>query len=599
MSKKQPESQRPHLQIYKKVIGFLFRNLRESKASIALSLFLLFLTQVSSRLSEAYLIKLVIDTISNKVPSIILANQITVYILIYIGIQISVLIASRIAYLLLTKSFSKMIDQVYSISFKQINSLSYDFFQNNKSGAILAKIKRLVSSMIDLSYRFHFDIYKTMCTLSMTLAGLSFISPKLGLALLAFIIFYTILTTLVTAKYANAFAEPAEKHSELTADLADKITNILTVKTFGKTNQEQIHFDDLSQSYASLLYTKWKTNELINGLQVLLMICIELIVWMILIKGWQNGSIGAGDMAFVQSLVFASFHKLWGFGATLLSINTSVYDAKEMLDIFGMKSSLNLDENPISNFEIKTGEIKLKDVNFYYDKDSNVFQNLNLQIPPGQKIGIVGHSGSGKSTLIKLLLRLMDPIQGQILFDNQNIQKLDLDSFRSQISYVPQQPLLFHRSIQENIAYANPSATKSQIIEVAKKAHAHEFISRLPQGYNSLVGERGVKLSGGERQRIAIARAMLEPTKVLILDEATSALDSISEKFIQESFHDLMQDRTTIVIAHRLSTIQQLDRILVMKDGQIVEDGSHQDLLSKRGEYHKLWAHQNNGFISE
>jgi ATP-binding cassette subfamily B protein len=270
-----------------------------------------------------------------------------------------------------------------------------------------------------------------------------------------------------------------------------------------------------------------------------------------------------------------------------------------MLEIFDMKSSLNLDPSPIKDFQIQNGEIQLKNIHFTYDQDTKVFHNLNLHIKPGEKVGIVGHSGSGKSTLIKLLLRLMDPIQGQVLFDKQDIQKLDLDLFRSQISYVPQQPMLFHRTIFENISYANPTATKEQVIAVAKKAHAHEFISKLPKGYNSLVGERGIKLSGGERQRIAIARAMLEPNKVLLLDEATSALDSISEKYIQDSFQKLMQNRTTIVIAHRLSTIQQLDRIIVMEDGKIVEDGSHQELLKKKGTYHHLWSHQNDGFIQD
>jgi ATP-binding cassette subfamily B protein len=193
----------------------------------------------------------------------------------------------------------------------------------------------------------------------------------------------------------------------------------------------------------------------------------------------------------------------------------------------------------------------------------------------------------------------MDPSQGMVICDGKNIQELDIGNYRSQISYVPQQPLLFHRSVLDNIRYANPKATLKEVVQVAKKAHAHEFITKLPRQYKTTVGERGVKLSGGERQRIAIARALLEPNKILILDEATSALDSISERFIQESLNELMKNRTTIVIAHRLSTIEKLDRILVMKDGQIVEDGSHQDLLKQKGEYHNLWSHQNDGFIQD
>lgn len=595
--KNQPQNQQ--FRIYKKVLGFLFKNLKEFKYYILASLVILFCTQITTRLAEAYLLKLVIETISYSAPNTELVQQIFFYVLIYVGAQFTVLVGSRAAYLMLTYSFAKITGNLYESAFEKINSLSYDFFQNNKSGSILAKIKRFVSSMIDLCYRFHYDIFKTFATLSLTLTGLAYTSWQLGLALFSFIVVYSLITTAVTAKYSNIFSEPAEKHSELTGDLADKITNILTIKTFGKTTIEKTNFNKLSQNYSSLLFRKWKANELINGLQVALMIIIEFIVWIIMIDGWKNGTITAGDMAFVQSLVFASFHKLWGFGATLLAINTAIYDAQEMLEIFDMKSSLNLDPSPIKDFQIQNGEIQLKNIHFTYDQDTKVFHNLNLHIKPGEKVGIVGHSGSGKSTLIKLLLRLMDPIQGQVLFDNQDIQKLDLDLFRSQISYVPQQPMLFHRTILENISYANPTATKEQVIAVAKKAHAHEFISKLPKGYNSLVGERGIKLSGGERQRIAIARAMLEPNKVLLLDEATSALDSISEKYIQDSFQKLMQNRTTIVIAHRLSTIQQLDRIIVMEDGKIVEDGSHQELLKKKGTYHHLWSHQNDGFIQD
>ena len=250
---------------------------------------------------------------------------------------------------------------------------------------------------------------------------------------------------------------------------------------------------------------------------------------------------------------------------------------------------------------VRRGEIQFENVRFHYDKASKaVFQDFSLTVAAGERVALVGHSGGGKSTIVKLLLRLYDLNQGRILIDGQDIAKVTQKSLRRSVALVPQDPILFHRSIAENIAYAKPGATSVDIERVAKLAHAHEFIERLPKKYDTLVGERGVKLSGGERQRIAIARAMLADTPVLILDEATSSLDSLSEGFIQEALARLIQGRTTIVIAHRLSTIKRVDRILVIEVGKIVEEGSHAALLKKKdGLYRNFYELQAGGFIGE
>jgi ATP-binding cassette subfamily B protein len=232
-------------------------------------------------------------------------------------------------------------------------------------------------------------------------------------------------------------------------------------------------------------------------------------------------------------------------------------------------------------------------------KDDSLFSKLNLHIKAGEKIGLVGHSGSGKTTLTKLLLRFNDIDSGEILIDGQNVAAITQEDLRRHVAYIPQEPLLFHRSIRENIAYGKPEASDEEIEEAAKKAYATEFIDKLPAGYNTLVGERGVKLSGGQRQRIVIARAILKDAPILVLDEATSALDSESEKYIQAALMELMKKRTAIVIAHRLSTIQKMDRIIVLDHGTIVEEGSHKDLIKQNGTYAKLWAHQSGGFIEE
>ena len=228
---------------------------------------------------------------------------------------------------------------------------------------------------------------------------------------------------------------------------------------------------------------------------------------------------------------------------------------------------------------------------------NEVLKGINLEVKPGERVGIVGHSGAGKSTITKLVLRLNDVTSGKIMIDGQDIRNVSQDDLRSAISYVPQESILFHRTIKENINYGKINATMNEIIEVSKKAHAHEFVLNLSKGYDTLVGERGVKLSGGERQRVAIARAMLKPAPILILDEATSSLDSISESYIQEAFTELMKGKTSIVIAHRLSTVQKMDRIIVLEKGKIVEDGTHKQLLRKKGFYRNLWDHQTGGFL--
>ena len=250
--------------------------------------------------------------------------------------------------------------------------------------------------------------------------------------------------------------------------------------------------------------------------------------------------------------------------------------------------------------QVKAGNIDFEHIGFTYEDSANatpVFTDLNLHIPGGQRVGLVGQSGSGKTTLTKLLLRLSDVQQGEVLVDGQDISKCSQQSLRRQIAYVPQEALLFHRSILENISYGKPDATREEIVAAAEKANALEFIEQLPNGFDTMVGERGIKLSGGQRQRIAIARAILADAPILVLDEATSALDSESEALVQDALANLMQGRTSIVVAHRLSTVASLDRIVVLDNGKIVEDGTHASLIDASGEYAHLWDRQTGAFL--
>jgi ATP-binding cassette subfamily B protein len=291
--------------------------------------------------------------------------------------------------------------------------------------------------------------------------------------------------------------------------------------------------------------------------------------------------------------------QLWSINEVIRNYNKVIGDAHEMVDILHLPASVrDLYE---TDLVVSQGLIEIDDITFGHDDqhDEPLFEHFDLTVLPGEKVGLVGQSGSGKTTLTRLLLRFSDLGAGQIRIDGQDIAGVRQRSLRRQISYVPQEPLLFHRSLRENIAYGLPGATAEQVIDAARRAYALEFIESLPNGFDTLVGERGVKLSGGQRQRIAIARAILKDARILVLDEATSALDSESEVHIQRALAQAMAGRTTLVIAHRLSTIQAMDRILVMDTGRIIEQGSHRELLAAHGVYASLWAHQSGGFLSE
>jgi ABC-type multidrug transport system fused ATPase/permease subunit len=317
----------------------------------------------------------------------------------------------------------------------------------------------------------------------------------------------------------------------------------------------------------------------------------------ILSEGWVDGEITAGRLvSFVLLVTYISGTII--FLGRIISHAAKIYgQAEEGLNEVMVPLEI-LDTESANRLHVSSTGVTWKDVSFDYE-GVPVFKDFNLEIPAGQRGGLVGHSGAGKTTFVSLLLRQHDVMKGSILIDNQDIKSVTQDSLREHIAVVPQEPLLFHRSIRENIAYGKPGATDEEIIEVAKKAQAHEFITALPEGYETLVGERGVKLSGGQKQRVAIARAMLKDAPILVLDEATSALDSESEVAIQKALHELMEGKTVIAVAHRLSTLREMDRIIVLDQGVIVEDGSHDELSKAGSVYQRLWEHQAGGFLTD
>ncbi len=335
----------------------------------------------------------------------------------------------------------------------------------------------------------------------------------------------------------------------------------------------------------------WNAGSIISAIQQALAAVIEVGLLTLGVILWQQGIVTVGDFVLIQVYIISLVNRVWDIGNTLQRVYDAFSDASEMIDIIELPFGIS--DAPNASALVPTeGTLRFDAVSFYYNTDRPILSNLDLQIQGGEKIALVGSSGAGKSTVTKLLLRQYDIREGSITIDGQDIREVTQHSLHEAIGYVPQEPILFHRSLRDNIAYGKRTATEEEIVEAAKKAHCHEFISSLPDQYATHVGERGVKLSGGERQRVAIARAILKNAPILVLDEATSSLDSHSESLIQDALEKLMKGKTVIVIAHRLSTVMDADIIFVVAKGKIVAHGTHKELEKKSKDYKELIKNQ-------
>lgn len=388
---------------------------------------------------------------------------------------------------------------------------------------------------------------------------------------------------------------------KLTSHLSDSIVNAQTVKTFAREDLERQRNAKLNKALQDLRIRDWRRAGISgsNRIGALLFMQILLLGFVVYLTRRNPALLAAGIFAFAYTL--ALINRLFEINNLTRQVEESILNASPMMAM--LRESIEIQDAPdAGELRVRHGAIDIKDISFTYPENTQngiVFNHFSLSVKPGEKIGLVGPSGGGKSTLTRLLLRFDDVQAGTIQIDGQDIAEVTQHSLREAIAYVPQDPLLFHRSIRDNIAYGKPEASDAEVIKASKKANAHDFITALPNGYETVVGERGVKLSGGQRQRVAIARAILKDAPILVLDEATSALDSENEIQVQKALWKLMEGRTTLVIAHRLSTIQRMDRIVVLEDGIVAEEGSHKKLLAKKGLYAKLWGHQSGGFLEE
>ena len=482
------------------------------------------------------------------------------------------------------------------LAFDAVVNQSMTFHSNRFSGSLTSAANKLPSAFIRLKSNFIWDFYPLILTVIYTIGSAAFVC--LPFALILFICTATYMTVAVVTYYKtmNVDAALAEAENKQTGQLADSITNEISVKSYAREKFERARFERVTGRTFAATMRVAKVSFFRNlSLNVVSLIAFIVVIVLIILSHNLFG-LTIANVVFLYSVSNILLSNVWTINHILRNINTSFGDAKEMVKILDLPYIV--DDKTDKPLKVSDAKIEFSHVSFSHEKQKEkLFEDFNLEIMPGKSVGLVGVSGSGKTTLTKLLLRFDDVKKGAIYIDGQDIRDVTQTSLRSAIAYVPQESALFHRSVFENIAYGRPDATDEEVFEAARLANADEFIADLPEGYDTMVGERGVKLSGGQRQRIAIARAILKDAPILVLDEATSALDSESEAAIQGALANLMEGRTTIVVAHRLSTIAGLDEIVVLKDGKIVEQGSHKKLLSKNGEYAKLWNRQSGAFL--
>ena len=498
-------------------------------------------------------------------------------------------------------TYTKVSADLRNRSFSYFIDHSYGFFLNNFTGALTQRVNRFSRSFQNITDRLYYNVISTVVRVIGIIVVLSLTYPILAVTIAVWIVFL-LFTSYWAAQWKLKYSLlTAEADSRLSASLSDSFSNHTTIQLFSGRKHETDRFGAVVAEHAHLWYKRWNVDMVIDTIQAFLSVALQFIVFYVTIHSWGQGLVTIGMFVLVQSYIIGLNDDLWQSSRVIRDMYESFADAKEAVDVLLLPHAVK-DIPGAKDLNVTAGEVVFKDVRFSFNAGHPVLNGINLNVRPGERVALIGPSGAGKSTIVRLLLRLHDleSNQGAILIDGQNIHDVSQDSLRRSISFVPQDPILFHRSLKDNIKYGKTDATDEQVIEAATLAHCHEFISGFPYGYDTYVGERGVKLSGGERQRVAIARAILKNAPILVLDEATSSLDSHSELLIQNALETLMKGKTVVVIAHRLSTIRKMNRIVVLDHGSILEEGSHEQLIAREnGLYAKLWSLQSHGFIKD
>lgn len=522
------------------------------------------------------------------------------YVALFVGANVAGQVCSKLQDYTCARLEIRASYELARRSFDVLSNQSMTFHTNRYGGSLVSATQKYVGAYATLMDTFTYSLLPGAATVAMTIALLSPFVPAYVVLLAVVLVIYVMVVLKLYRKILpiNAAASAAQNH--LSGELSDSITNIMAVKTAGREAYEQEVFrrasEDVRQADSARMRRTVRTGAVTSTLIVLMMALTA--VFIAGGNAWLGISGGTLVMMFTYTNTLAMRFNM--LSAMFQQINRALGDAHD-LTVALDEPLLVADDPNAPELRVTAGRIDFEGVGFRYadaDARDRVFDDFTLEIPAGQRVGLVGRSGSGKTTLTTLLLRLEDLTRGRIVIDGQDIAHVTQTSLRRQIAYVAQEPMLFHRSIRENIAYGRPDASDAEVERAAREANAWKFIERLPDGLDTEVGERGVKLSGGQRQRVAIARAILMDAPILVLDEATSALDSESERLIQDALENLMRGRTAIVVAHRLSTVASLDRIVVLSHGAIAEDGTHEELVAAGGEYASLWSRQTGSFLA-
>ncbi len=578
----------------KKTLWLYWQQVKKHKISFFLMVFCIPLGVLLIDTILPYFLSLAIGGLAENHYDATKANLIGAGIIGFIGA-----VVNFVGFRSMTIHEADVIADLRESTFNTLINKDYEFFSNQKIGAMTSRFIDFVRSEVTIQ---DLVIIRTLGFVLSVGGGIIILAGQslIAAAVILFFIAALLLQIRWSAKKRAPWRhERKELVSEIHGAVADALTNNVIVKTFAAETREITHLNKLTDRFRKVYKKDIGFVSAEGSMRVAIMIILQIIAIAAAAAMVQRNTIALATAIFMLAYLQRIGSQLFVLGDIINGYDQAFLDAAPMTEMLE-RSDIITDKPGAHDLTLHEATIAFDNVSYRYsDGNEDVLKNLTLSIPAGQKVGLVGHSGAGKTTVTQLLLRFSDATEGSIMISGQDIRNVTQKSLRQHLAYVPQEPLLFHRTIRDNIAYGNTDASDKEIRAAAKQAYATEFIDKLPDGLETIVGERGVKLSGGQRQRIAIARALLKNAPILILDEATSALDSESEKLIQQSLELLMQNRTSIVIAHRLSTIAKLDRIVVLENGTIIEDGTHKELLKIDGVYAKLWNHQSGGFIED
>ncbi len=584
---------------YRELVGFLWRFVRRQRGKFFSIMLLDACAWPLDALVWPYILHLVVDIFTRFDANRGAAwQELRGPALLGVSLVVFVEVTSRTMGFLWAKAMPKLQADIRMEMFDHVQHHSPRYFNERFAGSLANKMTDMTTQADAILQQLFWPIVPAIVTCAAAVVILWFTSPIFAGILLAWIAIHLGITFKFIRPVDAYEHRHGEARSTLLGRIVDSFTNNFAVNLFYRFRQEKstlMPFQNAEET--TNVQAKWYVEKMFCLTSFFFLITLFLGMNGFLIYLWLDNRISAGQVIQVFSIVWNVASIMWVVGRSLPVFFQAFGIAKQAYSVMHDPQDIG-DTSGAKKLSISSGGIAFEEVSFRYGEKA-LFENKNVQIRGGEKVGLVGFTGAGKSTFINLILRFFPLSGGKICIDGQDIAHVTLESLRGQIALIPQDPLLFHRTLRENIAFGKSDATEEEIFNAALLAHCDEFIRQIPGGYEAKVGERGTKLSGGEKQRIAIARAILADAPILILDEATSSLDSVTERYIQDSLDKLMQNRTTIVIAHRLSTLSRMDRILVLDKGKIVEEGTHADLLGKGGLYAHMWKMQVGGFLPE